>query len=132
MFSFFFLFSLSLRLLFFLPLFFSFFFLSLVYYLLRHRRSSSFWIFIVADLHHRSSSSSPSCRPTPLTHLPFIELKRATDPSKLYARSRRQQNDAMIGDSGNSGFMGFGLLGLWVFGCLFFFFFFFFFCWVWL
>ena len=31
----------------------------------------------------------------------------------------------MIGDGGNSGFMGFGLLGLWVFGCLIFFFFFF-------
>ena len=30
----------------------------------------------------------------------------------------------MIGDHGNSGFMGFGLLGLWVFGCLIFFFFF--------
>ena len=29
----------------------------------------------------------------------------------------------MIGDGGNSGFMGFGLLGLWVFGCLIFFFF---------
>ena len=67
-----------------------FFFLSLVYSLLRHCRSSSFWIFIVADLHHRSSSSSPSCRPTPLTHLAFIELKRATDPSKLYARLRQQ------------------------------------------
>ena len=77
--------SLSLRLLFFLPLFFSFFFLSLVYSLLCHCQSSSFWIFIIADLHHRSSSSSPSCRPTPLTHLAFIELKHATDPSKLYA-----------------------------------------------
>ena len=30
----------------------------------------------------------------------------------------------MIGDGGNSGFMDFGLLGLWVFGCLNFFFFF--------
>ena len=29
----------------------------------------------------------------------------------------------MIGDGGNSGFMGFGLLGLWVFGCLIFLFF---------
>ena len=29
----------------------------------------------------------------------------------------------MIGDDGNSRFMGFGLLGLWVFGCLIFFFF---------
>ena len=29
----------------------------------------------------------------------------------------------MIGDGGNSRFMGFGLLGLWVFGCLIFFFF---------
>ena len=29
----------------------------------------------------------------------------------------------MIGDGENSGFMGFGLLGLWVFGCLIFFFF---------
>ena len=28
----------------------------------------------------------------------------------------------MIGDGGNSRFMGFGLLGLWVFGCLIFFF----------
>ena len=28
----------------------------------------------------------------------------------------------MIGDGENSGFMGFGLLGLWVFGCLIFFF----------
>ena len=28
----------------------------------------------------------------------------------------------MIGDGGNSGFLGFGLLGLWVFGCLIFFF----------
>ena len=30
----------------------------------------------------------------------------------------------MIGDGGNSRFMGFGLLGFWVFGCLIFFFFF--------
>ena len=78
--------SLSLRLLFFLPLFL------LIFFSLPHLLSaSSSPIFIILDLHHRrSSSSSPSCRPMPLTHLAFIELKRTTDPSKLYARSRRQ------------------------------------------
>ena len=43
----------------------------------------------------------------------------------------RQQNDTMIGDGGNSRFMGFELLGLWVFDMLLLlvFFFFFFFGW---
>ena len=114
--------SLSLRLLFFLPLFFSFFFLSLIYSLLRHRRSSSSPIFII-DLHRRRPIAVPR-------RWPISPSSNSSAP--------RTHRSSMLGQGGSkttpwlatTGILGLWVLDYWV--CGFLGVWFFFFCWVWL